>query len=170
MIKSWSQSFLTLSLCIFRKPFLGLQGHNSPAFVPSGHLAVRERNAHSEHRDSCLVGGCRQDLLLQRRQVRVGWLLVAVWSGRAEKPQRKQVEPLMAETSLQTPLFTPENKLFVIKCNQKHFDFVLRTGSRRLHSREKGMLFCCSFWKAVGLCLNIQRSLQLRHLLVSADS
>ena len=68
MIMSLSQRLLTL--CVyFRKPFLGLQGHNSPAFVPSGHLAVRKRHAHSEHRDSCLVGRCRQNLLLQRRQV-----------------------------------------------------------------------------------------------------
>lgn len=77
MIMSLSQSLLTL-VVYFRKPFLGLQGYNSPAVVPSGHLAVRERNAHSEYRDSCLVGGCRQNLLLQRRQVCVEWLLVVM--------------------------------------------------------------------------------------------
>lgn len=75
MIMYLSLSLLTL--CgYFRKPFLGLQGHNPPAFVPSGHLAVWERHAHSEYWDSCLVGRCRQNLLLQRRQVCVEWLLV----------------------------------------------------------------------------------------------
>ena len=57
------QRLLTFSV-YFRKPLLALQRHNAPAFVPSGHIAVRERNADTEHRDRRLVGGRRQDLLL----------------------------------------------------------------------------------------------------------
>lgn len=58
-------SLSLMSLCVYlRKPFLGLQGHNSSAFLPSGYLTVWEWNAHSEHRDCSLVGGCGQNLFL----------------------------------------------------------------------------------------------------------
>lgn len=99
---TWFQILLILGV-YFRKPFLGLQGHNPAAVVPSGHLAVRERYAHSEHRDSCLVGGCRQDLLLQRRQVRVGCLLVAVRVGRAEKSSKRMSGATDGRNLLQNP-------------------------------------------------------------------
>lgn len=93
--------YLTLSV-YFRKPFLGLQGHNAPAFVPAGHLAVREWNAHAEHRDSCLVGGCRQNLLLQRRQVCAEWWVILTQQRRTEISQCKKRLEISLKTFFNT--------------------------------------------------------------------
>lgn len=65
------------NLC--RKAVLGIQRHHTPAWLPKGYLHVWEWHASTEYWDCRLVGGCSQNLLLQRRQVCLFVFLIS-WS------------------------------------------------------------------------------------------